>query len=100
LRRQPGNGVERRRDNVDTDSLRGREEAPVHISRALHAHEIVLKEACMMAGQAAEAPRRRVPRTWWSVTSRSVPNEDVWFFGLKRSAEVPTVVVDPEDRRL
>ena len=33
---------------------RGREEAPVQISRLLHAHEIVLKEARTMARQAAE----------------------------------------------
>jgi starvation-inducible DNA-binding protein len=34
--------------------LRGREEAPVQISRLLHAHEIVLKEARTMARRAAE----------------------------------------------
>src|SRR5881628_1180043 len=34
---------------------RGREEAPVQISRLLHAHEIVLKEARTMARLAAEA---------------------------------------------
>jgi starvation-inducible DNA-binding protein len=34
---------------------KGREEAPVQISRLLHAHEIVLKEARTMARQAAEA---------------------------------------------
>src|SRR6266576_1483978 len=33
---------------------RGREEVPVQISRLLQAHEIVLKEARTMAGQAAE----------------------------------------------
>jgi len=33
----------------------GREEVPVQISRLLHAHEIVLKEARTMARQAAEA---------------------------------------------
>ncbi len=33
---------------------RGREEVPVQISRLLHAHEIVLKEARAMARQAAE----------------------------------------------
>jgi len=33
---------------------KGREEAPVQISRLLHAHEIVLKEARTMARQAAE----------------------------------------------
>jgi starvation-inducible DNA-binding protein len=34
---------------------KGREEVPVQISRLLHAHEIVLKEARTMARQAAEA---------------------------------------------
>jgi starvation-inducible DNA-binding protein len=34
--------------------LKGREEAPVQISRLLHAHEIVLKEARTMARRAAE----------------------------------------------
>ena len=34
---------------------RGREEAPVQLSRLLHAHEIVLEEARAMARQAAEA---------------------------------------------
>ncbi|HJZ56947.1 MAG TPA: DNA starvation/stationary phase protection protein [Gemmataceae bacterium] len=34
---------------------RGREEVPVQISRLLHAHEIVLKEARTMARQAAQA---------------------------------------------
>src|SRR3989454_9491898 len=34
---------------------KGREEAPVQISRLLHGHEIVLKEAHTMARQAAEA---------------------------------------------
>jgi starvation-inducible DNA-binding protein len=34
---------------------RGREEVPVQISRLLHAHEILLKEARAMARQAAEA---------------------------------------------
>ena len=34
---------------------KGREEVPVQISRLLHAHEVVLKEARTMARQAAEA---------------------------------------------
>ena len=33
---------------------KGREEVPVQVSRLLHAHEIVLKEARAMAGQAAQ----------------------------------------------
>jgi starvation-inducible DNA-binding protein len=34
---------------------KGREEVPVQMSRLLHAHEIVLKEARAMARRAAEA---------------------------------------------
>jgi starvation-inducible DNA-binding protein len=34
---------------------RGREEAPVQISRLLEAHEVILKEARTMARQASEA---------------------------------------------
>jgi starvation-inducible DNA-binding protein len=34
---------------------RGREEPPVQISRLLHAHEIVIKEARAMARRAAES---------------------------------------------
>jgi starvation-inducible DNA-binding protein len=34
---------------------KGREEAPVQISRLLHAHEIVLEEARAMARRAAES---------------------------------------------
>ena len=34
---------------------KGREEVPVQISRLLHAHEVVLKEARAMAHQMAEA---------------------------------------------
>ena len=34
---------------------KGREEVPVQISRLLHAHEIVLKEARAMARRASEA---------------------------------------------
>ena len=34
---------------------KGREEAPVQISRLLHAHEVVLKEARAMARRAAES---------------------------------------------
>ena len=41
---------------------RGREEAPVQISRLLHAHEIVLSEARAMARLADEARRRRDQR--------------------------------------
>ena len=34
---------------------KGREEVPVQISRLLHAHEIILKEARTMATQASDA---------------------------------------------
>ena len=44
---------------------KGREESPVHISRTLHAHEIVLLEARAMACLAAEADDGG-PTTCWS----------------------------------
>ena len=57
---------------------KGREEAPVQISRLLHAHEIVLKEARTMARRAAEGGddgtndllvsdviRRNEPQVWF-----------------------------------
>jgi len=54
---------------------RGREEAPVQISRMLEAHEIILKEARTVAKQAAQAARSSAPTNcrcgsspsiWWT----------------------------------
>src|SRR3989442_11173411 len=57
---------------------RGREEVPVQLSRLLHAHEIVLKEARAMARQAAEAGDDGTNDLLVSDVIR--PNElQVWF---------------------
>ena len=59
---------------------RGREEVPVQLSRLLHAHEIVLKEARAMARQAAEAGDDGTNDLLVSDVIR--PNElQVWFIG-------------------
>src|SRR6201993_5225368 len=68
---------------------RGREEVPVQISRLLHAHEIVLKEARAMAREAAEGgddgaddlPVRGVIRG----------NELQVWFGAEHLVEMPLV---------
>src|SRR5881409_2146242 len=59
---------------------RGREEVPVQLSRLLHAHEIVLKEARAMARQAAEAGEDGTNDLLVSDVIRA--NElQVWFIG-------------------
>ena len=59
---------------------RGREAVPVQISRLLHAHEIVLKEARAMARQAAEAGDDGTNDLLVSGVIRT--NElQVWFLG-------------------
>src|SRR5437667_10793217 len=59
---------------------RGREEVPVQLSRLLHAHEIVLKEARAMARQAAEAGDDGTNDRLVSDVIRA--NElQVWFIG-------------------
>jgi starvation-inducible DNA-binding protein len=59
---------------------RGREAVPVQISRLLHAHEIVLKEARAMARQAAEAGDDGTNDLLVSDVIRT--NElQVWFLG-------------------
>ena len=54
-----GVGIAMAHDVADTTLIprppKGREEVPVQISRLLHAHEIVLKEARAMARRAADA---------------------------------------------
>ena len=68
----------------------GREEVPVQISRLLHAHEIVLKEARAMARQAAEAGDDGTNDLLVSDVIRT--NElQVWF--------VAEHLVDPGDAR-
>jgi len=72
---------------------RGREEVPVQISRLLHAHEIVLKEARAMARQAAEAGDDGTNDLLVSDVIRT--NElQVWFVGEHL---VDTPLVEHED---
>jgi len=68
---------------------RGREEVPVQISRLLHAHEIVLKEARTMARQAAERGDDGTNDLLVSDVMRR--NElQVWFLA-EHVVDVPTV---------
>src|SRR5437879_3042541 len=67
---------------------KGREEVPVQLSRLLHAHEIVLKEARAMARQAAEDGDDGTNDLLVSDVIRT--NElQVWFLG-EHLVEVPT----------
>jgi starvation-inducible DNA-binding protein len=59
---------------------RGRDEVPVQISRLLHAHEIVLKEARAMARQAAEAGDDGTNDLLVSQVIRTHERQ-VWFVG-------------------
>ena len=71
---------------------RGREEAPVQISRLLEAHEIVLKEARTMARQAAEEGDDGTNDLLVSDVIRS--NElQVWFLA-EHAVDVPLVRAD------
>src|SRR4029078_13570932 len=68
---------------------KGREEAPVQISRLLHAHEIVLKEARTMARQAASGGDDGTNALLGSDVIRG--NElQVWFIA-EHVVEVPLV---------
>src|SRR5262245_51073092 len=69
--------------------FKGREEAPVQISRLLHAHEIILKEARTMARRAAEAGDDGTNDLLVSDVIRS--NElQVWFVA-EHAVEMPLV---------
>jgi starvation-inducible DNA-binding protein len=71
---------------------KGREEAPVQISRLLHAHEIVLKEARTMARQAAERGDDGTNDLLVSNVIRT--NEmQVWFVG-EHLVDAPLVHAD------
>jgi len=71
---------------------KGREEVPVQISRLLHAHEIVLKEARAMARQAAEAGDDGTNDVLVSNVIRT--NEmQVWFVG-EHLVDMPLVDAD------
>src|SRR5262245_39055959 len=72
---------------------RGREEAPVQISRLLEAHEILLKEARTMAKQASEAGDDGTNDLLVSQVIRT--NElQVWFLS-EHLVDVPVVKADP-----
>jgi starvation-inducible DNA-binding protein len=71
---------------------RGREPVPVQISRLLHAHEIVLKEARAMARQAAESGDDGTNDVLVSDVIRT--NElQAWFVG-EHVVDVPLVRAD------
>jgi starvation-inducible DNA-binding protein len=71
---------------------RGREEAPVQISRLLEAHETILKEARTMAGQADDAGDDGTNDLLVSDVIRT--NElQVWFLA-EHLVDVPLVKAD------
>ena len=71
---------------------KGREEVPVQISRLLHAHEIVLKEARAMARQAADKGDDGTNDLLVSNVIR--PNElQVWFVA-EHVVDAPLVHAD------
>ena len=76
---------------------KGREEAPVQISRLLHAHEIVLKEAHTMARQAAEAGDDGTNDLLVSEVIRT--NEKQVWFTSEHVVAVPLVRADRESTR-
>jgi len=71
---------------------RGREEVPVQISRLLHAHEIILKEAHAMAKQAAEAGDDGTNDLLVSDVIRT-NEKQVWFLA-EHLVDVPLVKAD------
>lgn len=71
---------------------RGREEVPVQISRLLHAHEVVLKEARTMARQAAEAGDDGTNDLLVSDVIRT-NEKQVWFVS-EHAVDVPLVRAD------
>ncbi len=71
---------------------RGREEVPVQISRLLHAHEVLLKEARTMARQAAEAGDDGTNDLLVSDVIRT-NEKQVWFIS-EHLVDVPLVRAD------
>lgn len=71
---------------------RGREAVPVQVSRLLHAHEIVLKEARTMARQAADAGDDGTNDLIVSSVIRT-NEQQVWFVG-EHVVDVPLVHAD------
>jgi starvation-inducible DNA-binding protein len=73
---------------------KGREEVPVQLSRLLHAHEVVLKEARAMARHAAEAGDDGTNDLLVSDVIRT--NETQVWFVASHVVEAPTVHTDEE----
>jgi len=71
---------------------KGREEVPVQISRLLHAHEIILKEARSMARQAAESGDDGTNDLLVSDLIRT-GEKQVWFLA-EHLVDAPTVRAD------
>jgi len=71
---------------------KGREEAPVQISRLLHAHEIILEEARSMARQAADAGDDGTNDLLISDVIRT-NEKQVWFVS-EHLVDVPLVKAD------
>jgi starvation-inducible DNA-binding protein len=71
---------------------RGREEAPVQISRLLHAHEIILEEARAMAREAAQAGDEGTNDMLISDLIRT-NEKQVWFLS-EHLVDVPLVKAD------
>jgi starvation-inducible DNA-binding protein len=71
---------------------KGREEVPVQISRLLHAHEIILKEARSMARQAAESGDEGTNDLFVSDLIRT-GEKQVWFL-TEHLVDAPTVRAD------
>jgi starvation-inducible DNA-binding protein len=74
---------------------KGREEVPVQISRLLHAHEIVLKEARTMARQAADAGDDGTNDLLVSSVIRT--NESQVWFVAEHVVDEPLVRADGRD---
>lgn len=71
---------------------RGREEVPVQISRLLHAHEVVLKEARTMARQAAEQDDQGTNDLIVSDVIRT--NELQTWFVAEHVVDTPVVIAE------
>jgi len=73
----------------------GREEVPVQISRLLHAHEIILKEAHTMARRAAEEGDDGTNDLLVSNVIRT--NEMQAWFTAEHVVDAPVVEADGDD---
>lgn len=91
-----GVGVAMAHDVAETTLIprppRGREAVPAQVSRLLHAHEIVLKEARTMARQAADAGDDGTNDLLVSSVIRT-NEQQVWFVG-EHVVDVPLVHAD------